>query len=580
MALDGLVISNLVKDCRDSLIGGRIYKIYQPESDELTLVIKNNRTNYRLLLSASASLPLVYLTTESKNNPIQAPNFCMLLRKHINNGRIIDIRQPNFERIIEFTIEHLNELGDLCQKKLIIEIMGKHSNIIFTNEEDIIIDSIKHISAQISSVREVLPGRTYSFPPAQGKASPFDVDLDFFVNVICKKPSNICKAIYTSITGISPLIANELAYRAGLDGNDSVSSLSEEQAARLYGEMLKFTAQISDGAFEPNIVLEHGTPVEFSSILLSSYVNGEAKEFDSISQVLQNYYSMKEKITRIKQKSVDLRKIVSTALERSSKKYDLQLRQLKDTDKREKYRIYGELLNTYGYSAEPEAKSLTCLNYYTNEEISIPLDPDKSALDNAKKYFAKYNKLKRTYEALSSLVLETKQEVEHLESISNALDIALEEEDLVELKEELIEYGYIKRRKGNQKMKKSKSKPMHYISSDGYHMYVGKNNYQNEMLSFKFATGNDWWFHAKQMAGSHVIVKVPHGEELPDSTFEEAGRLAAYYSKGKDAPKVEIDYIQKKHLKKTPGGKPGFVIYHTNYSLMIEPSIQGIEKVD
>lgn len=580
MALDGLVISNLVKDCRDSLIGGRIYKIYQPESDELTLVIKNNRTNYRLLLSASASLPLVYLTTESKNNPIQAPNFCMLLRKHINNGRIIDIKQPNFERIIEFTIEHLNELGDLCQKKLIIEIMGKHSNIIFTNEEDMIIDSIKHISAQISSVREVLPGRTYSFPPAQGKASPFDVDLDFFVNVICKKPSNICKAIYTSITGISPLIANELAYRAGLDGNDSVSSLSEEQAARLYGEMLKFTAQISDGAFEPNIVLEHGTPVEFSSILLSSYVNGEAKEFDSISQVLQNYYSMKEKITRIKQKSVDLRKIVSTALERSSKKYDLQLRQLKDTDKREKYRIYGELLNTYGYSAEPEAKSLTCLNYYTNEEISIPLDPDKSALDNAKKYFAKYNKLKRTYEALSSLVLETKQEVEHLESISNALDIALEEEDLVELKEELIEYGYIKRRKGNQKMKKSKSKPMHYISSDGYHMYVGKNNYQNEMLSFKFATGNDWWFHAKQMAGSHVIVKVPHGEELPDRTFEEAGRLAAYYSKGKDAPKVEIDYIQKKHLKKTPGGKPGFVIYHTNYSLMIEPSIQGIEKVD
>lgn len=580
MALDGLVISNLAKDCRDSLIGGRIYKIYQPESDELTLIIKNNRSTYRLLLSASASLPLVYLTTETKNNPVQAPNFCMLLRKHINNGRIIGIEQPNFERILVFTIEHLNELGDLCKKKLIIEIMGKHSNIIFTNEDGRIIDSIKHISAQISSVREVLPGRQYEYPPSQGKIPPYEVDLCYFLDTICKKPATICKSIYTSVTGISPLIANELCYRAGLDGSDSTASLTEEQAARLYGEFIKLSEQIKHGSFHPNIILHKNEPIEFSSILLTSYQNCQPKEYASISEVLQNYYFMKEKVTRIKQKSVDLRKIVSTALERSSKKYDLQMRQLRDTKKREKYRIYGELLNTYGYHAEKNAKSLTCFNYYTSEEITIPLDPTRSPLENAKKYFAKYNKLKRTYEALSVLTLETKQEVEHLESISNALDIALEEEDLIELKEELMDFGYIKRRRGNQKMKKSKSRPLHYLSSDGYHIYVGKNNYQNELLSFKFATGNDWWFHAKQMAGSHVIVKVPHGEELPDRTFEEAGRLAAYYSKGKNAPKVEIDYIQRKHLKKTPGGKPGFVIYHTNYSLMIEPDINNIKKVD
>lgn len=578
MALDGLVISNLAKDCRDHLIGGRIYKIYQPENDELTFIIKNNRSTYRLLLSASASLPLVYLTTESKNNPVQAPNFCMLLRKHINNGRIIDIDQPGFERILIFTIEHLNDLGDLCRKQLIVEIMGKHSNIIFANEDGMIIDSIKHISAQISSVREVLPGRSYEFPPSHGKVAPGEVDLPYFLNTICQKPLTICKAIYTSVTGISPLIANELCFRAGLDGNDATASLTEEQAARLYGEFVKLAEQIRQGNYEPNIVLHKGVPMEFSSILLTSFPDCKLETFDSISEVLQNYYSMKDKVTRIKQKSADLRKIVATALERSSKKYDLQMKQLKDTEKREKYRIYGELLNTYGYHAEPNAKNLTCLNYYTNEEITIPLDTTKTPLENAKKYFAKYNKLKRTYEALSSLTLETKQEVEHLESISNALDIALEEEDLVELKEELIEYGYIKRRHSNQKQKKSKSKPLHYISSDGYDIYVGKNNYQNEMLSFKFASGNDWWFHAKQMAGSHVIVKVPYGEELPDRTFEEAGRLAAYYSKGKDAPKVEIDYIQKKHLRKTPGGKPGFVIYHTNYSLMIEPDITGIKK--
>lgn len=580
MALDGLVISNLKKDCQNSLIGGRISKIYQPEPDELTFIIKNNRTTYRLLLSANASLPLVYLTTETKNNPIQAPNFCMLLRKHIQNGKIVDIIQPGFERILEFTIEHFDELGDLNQKKIIIEIMGKHSNIIFTDNKNHIIDSLKHISTQISSVREVLPGRTYEFPPSHDKISPFDVDLTYFLQTIYRKPSTICKAIYTSVTGISPLIANELCYRAGIDGNDATASVTEEQAAHLYGEFIKLTEQITKGAYEPNIILRKGEPVEFSSVILTSYPDCQHQSFSSISEVLQSYYSMKEKITRIKQKSTDLRKIIATSLERASKKYDLQMKQLKATEKRDKYRIYGELLNTYGYEAKPEAKSLTCLNYYTNEMITIPLDPSKTALENAKKYFIRYNKLKRTYEALSRLTLETKQEVEHLDSISNALQIALEEDDLVQLKEELIEYGYIKRRKGNQKKTKFKSMPLHYLSTDGYHMYVGKNNYQNEELSFRFATGNDWWFHAKQMAGSHVIVKVPHGEELPDRTFEEASRLAAYYSKGRTAPKVEIDYIQKKHLKKVPGGKPGFVIYHTNYSMMIEPDIYGITKVD
>ncbi len=597
MALDGLVIANVRSDCEKLLVGGRIYKIYQPEADELTLVIKNNRTTYRLLLSASPSLPLVYITTESKNNPSQAPNFCMLLRKHINNGRIISVTQPGFERIIEFTIEHLNELGDLCQKKLVVEIMGKHSNIIFVDAAtDKIIDSIKHISANISSVREVLPGRDYVTPPSQGKRSPLTVDLNYFLTEIVTKPVSICKGIYTSITGISPLIANELCYRAGLDGSDAMASLDEIAAAKLYGELVRFNEIVETGAFTPNIVLEGGVPKEFSSIELTSFVGADtldgsaqsatdgarcgAMAYDSISEVLQNYYSMKEKITRIKQKSTDLRKIVDTSLARASKKYDLQIKQLRDTEKREKYKIYGELLNVYGYGCSEGDKSLTCLNYYTNEEITIPLDPQKTAQENSQKYFAKYNKMKRTFEALSELTLETKADVEHLESISNALNIALDEEDLVQIREEMMDCGYIKRRKGNMKKAKFKSKPMHFVSSDGYHMYVGKNNYQNEDLSFKVATGNDWWFHAKQMAGSHVIVKNPDGGIMPDQTYEEACRLAAFYSKGKDTNKVEIDYIQKKHLKKTPGGKPGFVIYHTNYSMVSEPNIDGIERIE
>lgn len=579
MALDGVVISNVVHELNDNLIGGRIYKIYQPENDELVLIIKNNKETYRLLLSAGASLPLIYLTCETKENPMSAPNFCMLLRKHINNGRITKIEQPQFERIVVLHIEHLNELGDLCNKQLIIEIMGKHSNIIFVNDQNMIIDSIKHISAQISSVREVLPGRDYIIPPSQNKISPFDLTLTYYKEEIITKPISILKAIYTSLIGISPLVAGELCYRAGLDSDLPTASLTSENKLSLFTVLETFITELKEGRFLPNIVYNENEPVEFSSIALTLYQDYQAEQFSSISKVLETYYSSKNTITRIRQKSSDLRRIVSNAIDRSSKKYDLQLRQLTDTDKRDKYKVYGELINTYGYELEPGSKSLTCLNYYTNEEITIPLDPTLTPSENSKKYFTKYNKLKRTFEALSDLILDTKAELNHLESISTSLDIALLENDLVQLKEELMDYGYIKRKYSSKKKAKITSKPFHYISSDGFHMYVGKNNFQNEELTFKFANGGDWWFHAKGMAGSHVIVKREPGQELSDAAFEEAGRLAAYYSKGRKAPKVEIDYTERKFLKKPPSSRPGFVIYHTNYSLLIEPDISKIEEI-
>ena len=287
---------------------------------------------------------------------------------------------------------------------------------------------------------------------------------------------------------------------------------------------------------------------------------------------------MKNKISLIRQKSADLLRILTTAIERTSKKYELQQKQQKDTEKKEKYRIYGELLNTYGYHLEEGARSLEALNYYTNEMITIPLDEHLSAAENAKKYFDRYTKLKRTEEALNELLEETRSDLEHLESIRTSLDIALDEDDLVEVREELMEYGYLRRKGSSGKKKKIVSRPFHYRSSDGFDIYVGKNNFQNDELSFKFASGNDWWFHAKGQPGSHVIVK-SNGEELPDRTFEEAARLAAFYSKGRQAPKVEIDYTQKKNLKKPNGAKPGFVIYHTNYSMIAEPKIHEIEEI-
>jgi len=579
MAFDGITIANITKELSDKLTGGRIRKIAQPENDELILTIKSAEGNFRLLISASASLPLIYLTETNKPSPLTAPNFCMLLRKHIENGRIIKISQPGLERIIRFDIEHLDELGDLRCKTLIIEIMGKHSNIIFCDENDRIIDSIKHVSLQMSSVREVLPGRTYFVPVTQEKANPLELSLEAFTELVGSKSTKLAKAIYSSYTGISPVAANEVIFRSGLNAEMSGNALSELEMLHLFKTFSYYIEDVKTGNFAPQIVYNGKTPVEYSALTMTMYQDFEQVSHESISHILETYYAERNTVTRIRQRSVDLRKIVQTALDRSRKKYDLQAKQLQDTEKRDTYRIYGELLTTYGYSAKPGAKSLDVLNYYTNEEIRIPLDPQLSALENAKKYFDKYNKLKRTHEAVSALLKETGDEATHLDSISTALDIALSEEDLVEIKEELMEYGYIKKRHPGGKKPKITSKPFHYISSDGYHMYVGKNNFQNEELTFKFAAGNDWWFHAKGVPGSHVIVKTEGSDDMPDATFEEAGRLAAYYSQSRDNEKVEIDYIQKKHIKKPKGGKPGFVVYYTNYSLVIDSDISRIKQL-
>lgn len=575
MAFDGIIVANLNKELCDKIEGGKIAKIAQPEKDELLFTIKANKETVRLLISASASLPLIYLTDVNKPGPMTAPNFCMLLRKHIGSGRIIKISQPGLERIIKLEIEHLDELGDLCRKLLIIELMGKHSNIIFCKEDGTIIDSIKHVSAQVSSVREVLPGRSYFIPHTMDKQDPLTITEEAFTEALKHAPMPLQKALYNRLTGISPIIAGELCHLASMDPDVSANELEPAEYLHLYRTLTLMMEDVKEGRFAPNIIYSGEEPVEFAAVPLTCFDGNEyvARPFESVSTLLETYYASKNVITRIRQKSVDLRKIVQTALERNYKKYDLQLKQLKDTEKREKFRIYGELLNTYGYELTGGEKELKCLNYYTNEEIRIPLDPQLTARENSQKHFDKYNKLKRTYEALSELTRETKQEIDHLESISASLDIALKEEDLVQIKEELTEYGYIRRKYTGGKKVKVTSRPFHYLSSDGFHIYVGKNNYQNEELTFKLANGGDWWFHAKGIPGSHVIVKT-EGKELPDRVFEEAGALAAYYSKGRGSDKVEIDYIERRNIKKVTGAAPGFVIYHKNYSLMAVPRLE------
>lgn len=580
MAFDGITTACLLNEIADRITGGRINKIAQPEKDELLLTIHRDKEPCRLLLSADASWPLVYFTKENKKSPMTAPNFCMLLRKHIQGGRITSVTQPGLERILNFEIEHLNEMGDLCHKTLAVEMMGKHSNIIFYNEEKIIIDSIKHISGMVSSVREVLPGKPYFIPRTINKADAMAGHLtpEQFCAAISKKPLAVYQSLYMSYTGFSPVVSQEICYRAKVDADQPVQTLTDLQMRCLYEAFSQYIEKIRQKEYTPNIVFEGKMPIEFGVLPFQMYQDMSVREYDSVSDVLHDYYAQRSMQTRIRQKSVDLRRIVQTALERNIKKYDLQMKQLKDTEKRDKYRICGELLQAYAYQIPQGQKRVEVDNYYTGEKQVLSLDPELTPLQNAQKYFEKYGKLKRTYEALSQLTVETMREIEHLESIMTALDIAQKEEDLVQIKEELTQSGYI-RRKGNTKKVRVTSRPFHFISSDGYHMYVGKNNYQNDELTFQFAQGGDWWFHAKQIPGSHVIVK-SDGKNLPDRTFEEAGRLAAHFSRAREQDKVEVDYIQKKHVKKPSGAKPGFVVYYTNYSLVASSDISGIVQVD
>ena len=577
MAFDGITVAALVAELKEKLEGGRIYKIAQPEKDELLLTVKNNGSQYRLLMSANPSLPLLYLTDENKKSPLNAPNFCMLLRKHIQNARILDIAQPGLERVVHIRLEHLNELGDLCEKILTMELMGKYSNIIFRDDEKII-DSMKHVSSAVSSVREVLPQRPYFIPGTEGKINLPEVCEEEirkgFEKMLAEKSVAAGKFIYQNFTGISPVMSEEICFRAGVDGDKPTLSLEEEERRRIQEEVLHLKSAVEKKDFSPNIIYKNGVPEEFGVFLYSIFEESEIKEFESISRLLKVYYEEKSAVTRVRQKSVDLRKIVQTAIERNSKKLDLQQKQLSDTEKREKYKVYGELLHTYGYEIEEGAKSATVTNYYDGQELTIPLNGDLTPMENAKKYFDKYGKLKRTYEALSVLTKETEEELHYLESVAVALDMAKSEDDLWQIREELVSSGYIKK-KGSAKKVKTESRPLHYISSDGFHMYVGKNNIQNEEITFQMAEGGDWWFHAKGMPGSHVIVKCK-GAELPDETFEQAARLAAHYSRGGSQDKVEVDYIQKKHVKKPKGGKPGFVVYYTNYSMLIDTDISGI----
>ena len=610
MAFDGFTTRALCSELSGRLTGARVYRIVQPEPDELLLTLRPEASRgggqVRLLLCADATLPLVYLTGENKPAPDTAPSFCMLLRKYLQNGKIVSVTQPGLERILRFEIEHLNEMGDLCRHVLVIELMGRHSNIILLDATspssetaeagsgEVVLDSIKRISQMVSSVREVLPGRPYFIPETQGKQNPFEETQEHFEALLSEEHQPVSRFLLSHYNGFSTQMSEETVFRARLSQDRSASELPAEDRQSLWDAFQRLLQDTKEEHFQPTVyyhlgaadAVSGGEPVEFSVLPLSMYRDLPAKQYDSVSALIETYYREKNTTTRIRQKSADLRKIVQTILERDLHKYDLQSRQMKDTEKRDKYRVYGELLNTYGYTIPEGADHAVLDNYYTGEPLNVPLDPSKTALENAKRYFDRYTKLKRTREALETLMKEVKEEIDQLQSIREALNLSVTEGDLAQVRAEMEEAGFIRKHTGKGKGKKGPSKlpqalPLHFLSSDGYDIYVGKNNTQNDELTFHLAKPSDIWFHANDIPGSHVILRTGGKafEEIPDRAFEEAARLAAYYSSGRDAGRVEVDYLERKNIKKPSGARPGFVIYHTNYSILADADKKGLQEI-
>ncbi len=582
MALDGIVLNSIKHELVNKLIGGRVDKVYQPEKDEIIINIRNNSSNYKLLLTSNSSSPRIHLTTLSRKNPEQAPMFCMLLRKHLYSSNIIEIKQLQLDRVIEIVFECKDELKTTVKKSLIIEIMGKHSNIIFINYDNkTIIDSIKRVSENMSSVRQVYPGIPYALPPSQSKLNPLDIDKDGFINAInaTNKGTLIFGFLYKTFVGFSPLLSKDICFNSGVNEGLALDELSENDINIIYENFTNVTGDIKNNNYTPAIYSNSNENIyDFHSIKINYFNNCEKQDFNSISELLDVFYYELDNKNRINQKVSNLLKSINTKLDRDRKKLEKQKNELLSAEDREKYKIYGDLIIS-NLHAPYENNKLTVINYYDPEqnEITIPLDPKLNNLSlNSQKYYKRYNKLKSAEDELLKLIESTASDIEYLENILFSIEACQTTDDLDQIYEELSQEGFIKKYKAPKGSNKVKNDILIYISSHGHEILVGKNNIQNDLITFKHAKKDDYWFHAKGIPGSHVVIKT-NGDELEDIEYMEAARLAAFYSKGKNNSLVEVDYTKRQNIRKPANAKLGFVIYDTNYSMNIDTDISKIK---
>lgn len=576
MAFDGIAVHAITKELNNKLAGGKLEKVYQPENDELVFHIHSKEGNFKLYLSCNSGSARINLMTESIKNPPTPMNFCMLLRKHIQGGRIKNITQKDCERIVEIPFETVNELGFYVNKKLIVEIMGKHSNIILVDmESNKIIDSIKRISIDVNRIRQILPGKIYEYPPSQDKI-PFDkITIQEIERICLCTPNKLPKALLNGIQGISPIIAEQLT--DGLEISSEIPYNIEEakQSAQIVYKNLCNILHILDKENQtPKVYInQNGSPVDFHAIpLLALEGVYDVKEFIEISKAIEFFYSHRTSSNRIKQKSSDLEKAIKNNLDKLYLKKQRLSEDLLKAENSEKYRLFGELLTANIHEFKTGDSNVTVLNYYDGTEITIPLNKKNSPSKNAQNYFKKYGKSKTAIKEKAIQLKENDIDIDYLESISVFIGNAKSVEEVEEIRTELVEAGYLRKRKVYGKPSKSKPAPYPYTTSDGFRLLVGRNNKENDHLTFKMASSKDIWFHTKDIPGSHVIV-FTEGKELTETAIFEAAAVAAHHSKGKNSENVPVDYVQVKYVKKPAGAKPGMVIFTNNRTVYVNPAI-------
>ena len=582
LALDGIFLHSITEELKNSILNCKVDKINQPEKDEIYLSFRGKNKSLKLLISSSAVYAKIHLTDIIKPNPLKAPVFCMVLRKYLLNAKIINITQLDLDRVITIDFENTDEMGFHSVYSLIVEIMGRHSNITLIRQRDaLIMDSIKHITPDINSYRSLYPGIKYIFPPKSEKLSPFKFSLEDLKTFITINEIIYDGSIFSKIfTGLGPQLSKELVYRLGEKNiNLSENNLDDINLTNIYEFITPIFSQIKENSFYFVSYFHDEVVKEFYCFKLTGLIQFNEKVYDSPSILLQEFYYEKDKHDRLNSRSSNLQKVVHTNLERCFKKVDILNNTLNDCAGKDDYRVRGEFLTANIYDLKKGDVEYKALNYYSKDEeyITIKLDENRTPSENIQFYYKKYNKFKRAeHMAKIQLNLAT-EEINYLSSVLTNIKNADNYEEIEESHLELIETDYLKFKKGSSKKKKI-SKPLHFISSDGIHIYVGKNNMQNDYLTLKLADKHDIWMHTKDIPGSHVIIK--NFGNTPSKTLEEAATLAAYYSKGKESSKVPVDYTEVRNVKKPSGAKPGMVIYSTNKTLYVNPIKTELKKIE
>ncbi len=580
MALDGITLGLVKKELEKYILGSKIEKVHQPTRNELVFILRTRNGGYRLYMSCDGQSPRVHLTRYNLENPKTPPMLCMLLRKRLCGATLVSIKQIKNDRIIIFEFDGTTEIGDKTKYYVICEIMGQRSNIIFCDADYKIIDAVKRVDEEKSSVREILPGLKYELPPMQNKCDIYIDSAENIVKKILELPEKLLsKAVLETVEGFSPIVGREIAYRTVFD-DKQVGLLLEIEKERLINEIETIKSDIIDNKELVILNSVDGIPFDFSFTDIRQYGNSaEKKYYESISELLDDFYFEKDKINRTKRKAADLFKLLNSAIERTSRKINNRQLELQKSENREEIRIFAELITANQYRLNEKATVYKLENYYDNNNIiEIPANPALTPLQNAQKYFKEYKKAVNAEKMLHSLIEEGEQELSYLDSVLDNLSRAESEREIAEIREELEQSGYIKHKKGNKNKKEKPLPPLEFCSSDGFKILVGRNNIQNDILTLKTAKNYDMWLHIQKYTGSHTVI-VADKKEITETAIYEAACIAAYYSKCKNSSSAAVDYTLIKNVKKPFGAKPGKVIYNTYNTIYVTPKKELIEKL-